>query len=426
MQKKNVFVLGMNEINRQRLNELPQADECTFHSLLSYEESHGAKDYDIKSIFEKAIKQLNEFDGSIDAIIGFWDFPVSIMQTILSNRYGTRSTSTQSVYYCEDKYGARVKQKEVIPECVPGFNGFNPFDENPLDKITLNYPFWIKPVKSFGGHLGFRIENEADFNNAIPVIQKNIERFTEPFFNLVEYASMDFKPDRQILCIAEEMISGQQCTVEGSVYEENVYIHGVVDSHSYKGMSSFSFYSYPSQLPANIKERMYEYTRKIMPHLGFNNSTFNIEFYWNKDTDDIKLLEINPRISQSHSDLFKKVDGVYNHKIIIDVALGNPPSLPAQEGRFTMAGKFFIRHFKNGIVTNAPDEEKIKKMHEQYPDVVLDLVAEEGEKLEDLCYQDSYSYKLGFVYLGGESIKDMQEKFENIKKILGYEIEDVE
>jgi len=425
MQKKNVFVLGLNEINRQRLEKLPHADECNFHSLLSYEESHGARNYDIKSILEKAIRQLDEFDGSIDAITGFWDFPVSIMQTILAQRYETRGTSTQSVYFCEDKYGARVKQKEVIPECVPGFNGFNPFDDNPQDKISLDYPFWIKPVKSFGSHLGFLIENEDDFKNAIPVIREKIERFTKPFFNLVDYASMDFKPDQKILCIAEEIISGHQCTLEGSVFEDEVRIHGVVDSHRYKGMSTFSFYSYPSQLPESVKERMTEYTKKIMPHIGFNNSTFNIEYYWDEETDDIKLLEINPRISQSHAELFRKVDGAFNLKIIVDVALGYPPSLPDNEGPFAMGGKFFIRHFKNGMVKKAPGDKEIEKVHEQYSDVVLDLISKEGEKLEDLAYQDSYSYKLGFAYLGGESIEDMQEKFENVKRILDYQIEDL-
>jgi hypothetical protein len=424
MRKKNVFVIGMNDLNRSRLASLPQADECIFHTLLSYEESHGSKEYDVERMMENATRQLDQFDNHIDAIISFWDFPVSIMQTILSERYGTKSTSTQSIYFCEDKFGARVKQAEIIPECVPDYAGFNPFDEHPMDKIHLNYPFWVKPVKSFGSHLGFKIENEADFNEAVEKMRKRIERFTTPFFKLVDFAHMDFKPDQKILAIAEKLISGHQCTLEGYAYEGNVGIHGVVDSHRFKGMSTFSHYQYPSQLPEEIKERMFVYTKKLMKHIGFNNSSFNIEFYWDEQTDDIKVLEINPRISQSHAELFKKVDGVYNHKIVLDTALGRKPELPVKEGPFNTAGKFFIRHFKNGVVKNAPDEKNMNEVKKRYPDVVIELIAKKGQELESLPYQDSYSYKLGFVYLGGRNDKEMKEKFEHVKGILNYQIEE--
>ncbi|HKL31414.1 MAG TPA: ATP-grasp domain-containing protein [Tangfeifania sp.] len=426
MKKKNVFVIGMNDLNRKRIHDLPGSEECNFHELLTYEESHGAKEYNVKKIMDKATKQLDEFDDEIDAIISFWDFPVSIMQTILAKRYNTIATSTQSIYFCEDKYGARVKQAEVIQECVPGFKGFNPFEEETVKDIDLEYPFWVKPVKSFGSHLGFKIENDADLERAVGKMKERIKNFTDPFFELVEYSDMEFTPDQKILAIAEEIIGGHQCTLEGYVYDGEVVIHGVIDSHTYKGMSSFSHYQYPSVLSDEVKERMTDCTRKIMKHIGFNNSVFNVEFYWDKKTDDIKLLEINPRISQSHAELFKKVDGVYNHKIILDVALGKKPDFPVKEGSYNTAGKFFIRSFKNGIIKKAPGEEEIKKVQEKYPDVILELVAKEGNKLEDLPYQDSYSYKLGFVFLGAESGDEMKEKFEDIKEMLGYKIEEVE
>ncbi len=424
MRKKNVFVIGMDRLNKERLEMLPQAKECRFHPLLTYEETHGARRYEVNPVMEKSLKILDEFDGTIDAITGFWDFPVSILQTILAERYHTRGTSTESVYHCENKNISRCRQEEVIPECVPEFKGFNPFDDQLLEKINLDFPFWIKPVKSFAGHLGFKIESEQDFKEAISKMRKRVESMTGPFFELLEYASGNFKPDKKILCIAEGMISGHQCTLEGAVYEHDVHIHGVVDSLRYKDISSFSCYHYPSKLPATIKERMTGYARKIMKHIGFNNSAFNIEFYWDKDTDAIKLLEINPRISQSHAELFRKVDGVYNHKIILDAALGYPPEIPSNEGKWEKAGKFFVRHFRNGIVKKVPGKKNIEKIKEKYPDVVLDLVAEEGQELEDLPYQDSYSYKLGFVYLGGADDEEMQRKFEDVKKILDYRIED--
>jgi biotin carboxylase len=371
---------------------------------------------------DKAISILDNFDDRIDGIIGFWDFPVSILQTILAERYKTIATSTQSVYFCEDKYGSRAKQTQVIPECVPCFRGFDPFDDQLLEKIGLNFPFWVKPVKSFGSYLGFRIENEDDFNYAIGKMRSKIKNFTDPFFNLVDYSHMEFQPDRKILAIAEEIISGHQCTLEGYVFNGEVNYHGVIDSHRYEGMSTFSHYQYPSVVPDRIKKQMFEYARKFIEHIEFDNSAFNIEFYWNQKNDELKLLEINPRISQSHAELFKLVDGVYNHKVILDIALGNMPKLPNKEGNHKTAGKFFIRHFENGVVKKAPDEKSIARIKEKYPEVVIELLAKSGDQLEDLPYQDSYSYKLGFVYLGGENSDEMKNKFEDVKKMLDYQI----
>ena len=48
MKKKNVFVIGMNDLNRKRIHDLPGSEECNFHELLTYEESHGAKEYNVK------------------------------------------------------------------------------------------------------------------------------------------------------------------------------------------------------------------------------------------------------------------------------------------------------------------------------------------------------------------------------------------
>ena len=54
------------------------------------------------------------FDGRIDAIVGYWDFPVSTLVPILGERYGIRSTSLESVVKCEHKYWSRLEQQKVI------------------------------------------------------------------------------------------------------------------------------------------------------------------------------------------------------------------------------------------------------------------------------------------------------------------------
>lgn len=63
MKKKNVFVIGLNDLNRKRIHNLPNSEEYNFHELLTYEETHGAKEYHIKKIMDKATQQLDEYEG---------------------------------------------------------------------------------------------------------------------------------------------------------------------------------------------------------------------------------------------------------------------------------------------------------------------------------------------------------------------------
>ena len=65
------------------------------------------------TLLDKAQGVLDAFDGRIDAIVGYWDFPVSTLIPILSERYGTRSTSLESVVKCEHKYWSRLEQQKV-------------------------------------------------------------------------------------------------------------------------------------------------------------------------------------------------------------------------------------------------------------------------------------------------------------------------
>lgn len=103
MPRKNVFVIGLNEPNLPSLKAIPDAQDYEFHQLLTIEELQ-VGEVSVAALLEKAQRQLDAFDGSIDAIVGYWDFPVSTLVPILSERYGTTSTSLESVVKCEHKY----------------------------------------------------------------------------------------------------------------------------------------------------------------------------------------------------------------------------------------------------------------------------------------------------------------------------------
>jgi hypothetical protein len=160
-----------------------------------------------------------------------------------------------------------------------------------------------------------------------------------------------------------------------------------------------------------------------MGHLKFNNSTFNVEYFYDQEADEIHLLEINPRMSQSHSDLYAKVSGNSNHKLLVELATGEQPDYNSTAGKFACAGKFHYCVFKDGIVKKAPDEDQISKIKEKHPELVLFPEAKEGDILSQSHVHDSYSYRLATMFIGDNSRDGLLKKYEDIVNHLGYEVE---
>ena len=425
--KKNVFVIGLDELNTARLKTMRQVreGEIRVQRLLEYEETHGAAEYPVAEMLQKAVRVVNDFPGPVDAITAFWDFPVSCMVPVLRAKYGLPGASLESVLKCEHKYWSRLEQRKVIPEYRPGFQSFDPFDNDSLAKLTRNlkYPFWIKPIKSFGSHLGFRIRNETDWKQAIPVIRGNIATFTDPLDYFMDLAEVPNEiAENRDTCIAEEIIAGRQCTLEGYVVNGKVKVYGVVDSIRYTNLPSFSRYQYPSHLPKKAQRQMIDVTKKLLQHVGYENRTFNVEFFYDLKKEHPWLLEVNTRLAQSHSDLFYNVDGAIHQEIMVDLALGREPDFPHREGQHGCAAKFFIRAFRDGIVTKVPSADTIAAAREKWPSLIVQPMVQEGMALSQLLYQDSYSYYLCILYLGGKNERDLLEKYHECVKFLDFQI----
>ena len=429
MAKRNVFVIGMDAFNRGLLERTPHASEHAFHCLLEPAELLETYEFDIRDMVRRSIEQLKAFrddgGGTVDAVCGYMDFPVSTMLPMICRELGTHSPSLESLLKCEHKYWSRVEQLKVIPEYIPEFVAFDPFDDQALSRIHLPYPFWIKPVKSTGSFLGFRIDREEDFAAAIPQIREQINLIRDPFNFVLQQLELprDIARVHGGFCMAESIIDGRQCTLEGYVQGGRVEQLGIVDSIRYENGVSFFRYEYPSTLPYKIQDRMQRITETIIPAMGFDNSAFNIEYFWNREQGRIWLLEINTRVSQSHSDVFEKVDGASNQAVSVDVALGRDPEFPYQKGRFPRAAKFFWRLFQDGIVRKVPSQEEMQRVQSEIPGTVIHPQVIPGMRLSELLEQDSYSYAICHLFIGGEDQKELLDKYIRCQELLTFEVE---
>ncbi len=415
----NIFVLGLDDINVAALEELPEADSYAFHRLLTVEELQQGDEIPVPQLVDEATRQLEAFGGPVHAIIGYWDFPVTTMVPILSGRFGLRSPSLASVLKCEHKYWGRLEQSKVIDE-HPRF-ALVDLDGDPR-LPDLEHPFWLKPVKSFSSDLAFRIDDEEGFGEALRKIRGGIGRVADPFEWILEHADLPraVAEAGAHACIAEEAASGQQVTIEGYSLDGEVEAYGAIDSLCYPGSSSFLRFQYPSRLPADVTARMGEIARTVILHVGLDASTFNVEFFWDADTDTIRLLEVNPRLSQSHAHLFTDVDGAPNHHAMVEVALGRRPRLPHRDGPHAVAAKWFLRRFSDGTVTRSPTEDEVAAVEAEVPGAIIQVIAQEGDRLSDQHDQDSYSYKLANIYVGGADEEELADKYERCVAALPF------
>lgn len=424
---KNIFVIGLDPYNLRKLKGIRNAENYRFHSLLDYEEVVKPLDYPYESMLNKAEQQLQQFSGSIDAIISHWDFPADTMLPVLCQRFGLPSPSLESVLKCGHKYWARLEQQKIIPEHIPDFCAFDPFADDPLAQITLPFPFWIKPVKSFGSYLGFYIDSKQTFDQHLPTIRSNISRIGNAFNQALKHATLP--PEVEGIggnhCIAEAIIQGkQQNGPEGYIYNGEVHINGITDSIKDEAGRSFLRYEYPSVWPQHMQQKSIEVTQRLLSSLELGNTAFNLEFIWDENSDDLKLIEVNPRISQSLSDMFEKVHGSSNHEVAVELALGQAPDYPRAEGQFKCAAKFMWRHYEDALVTRVPSSNEIDQVKQAFPGTEVYIEAREGVMLSDLRDQDSYSYEIAIILLGADDRQQLLQRYARCQQILRFEFAD--
>lgn len=428
--RPNVFVLGLTEFQRGELETITNAANMNFHQLLAPEVVTRPEAHGFGGLLERARAELRTFDGTIDAIIAHWDFPSSVLMPILCAEWGMPAPPLEAVVTCEHKYWSRLEQAASVLEVVPAFAGFDPFDHHPFAAIDLDCPFWVKPVKAHSSQLGFRIETAEQFEAALGPIREKIGRWGKPFnevLALVDLPEM-VSPTSGLTCLAEQIVSGYQVTVEGTMFQGDFDVHGVVDSPKDEQGRHFARYEYPSRLADAVQQRMVAVCERFLRHIGYDDGCWNTEFMWDEARDQLWLIEVNTRISQSHSDLFAKVDGMSNHEVAVDIALGSPPRMPQRRGNFEVAAKCFLwtEHTGDGVVKQAPTRQDVERVEERFPGTHVEIWVEVGDRLSELEKQSTYRYDLGAVFLGAQDHDELVRRHDACREMLTFEIDPVE
>lgn len=423
----NVFVIGLDDDHRTDLERIPHPERYHIHALLETDRVVGRTECDVESLLDEARGILDEFDGSVDAILAHWDFPTSVMAPILCAERGLPSPSLESVLRCQHKLWSRIEQQASVPECTPDFCAVNPFAERPFEELTLDYPFWLKPVIGYGSMLGFHVEDRADFDRAIEEARQHVHRLGEPFDQVLRRVERPPEVREVGGChmIAEALVGGREIAPEGHVHQGRFAAHGLIDMVRDERNESFDRYEYPARVKEEVVSRVFDASARVLERIGFDDGCFNIEFFFDEDQDRLWMVEINPRISQSHSKLFYMVDGCSNHEVAVHVALGERPHFEHGAGSFQHAAKFLYRRpgKQDAKVVDVPDEEDLAKLRERQPDTWVNVRVKPGMRLSELRDQDAYSWLLAELAIGAQSQEELVAKYDEAVEMLPFELE---
>ncbi|KOX12550.1 biotin carboxylase [Nocardiopsis sp. NRRL B-16309] len=412
----------MDEHNHDVLLRTPSAEHCRFHTLLTLEELRDDK-VDLDQKIDRAQRILDGFTGSVDAVVGYWDFPVTLLVPILCENNGLRGPSLRSVVMCEHKYWSRLEQSRVIDEHPP----FALVDLDATEPPSgLEYPMWIKPVKSASSDLAFRVHDQRSFEEALERLRGGIDRIGVPFEQIL--ARVDLPEEVAAAggrtCLAEGALHGVQAAVEGYVRHGEPVVYAALDSVDYPGSPAFLCHRYPSELPERVSRRMAEVATRFIRRVGLDDSMFSVEFFYDPVGDRLDVVEINPRHSQTHAELFELVDGIPNHERMLRLALGRSPDLPVGGGEYAVAGQWFHRRFgEDGVPVRVPTPEEVRELEASLPGVSIEIVPEVGRPLTELHAQDSYSFELAKITMGAQNGVEMRAKYERCVEEMRFEFD---
>src|SRR6056297_2878154 len=110
--------MGLEPFNLELLQTIRGDERLRFHTLFEHDEVVHSPDKgypSLDSLVERADEAAEKTPGGMPEAVG----------------------------RCEHKYWSRLEQRGVVPEYVPRFQAIDPFADEPLKGLELDYPFWL-------------------------------------------------------------------------------------------------------------------------------------------------------------------------------------------------------------------------------------------------------------------------------------------
>jgi hypothetical protein len=325
---------------------------------------------DLDSVGANPITLLDELAAvPADGVVGTKD-RAALLAALLAERRGLPGPRPTAVVACQHKPTSRGIQRQAASQATPRFallDGPPPFPA----------PWFVKPVVGRLSQEARRVDDAAD-------LRTMAERpdYRDGYARIASLAGL--ARDAVHGFLVEELVEGDEVTLEGYVHDGRVTVIGVTDSVKYPGTNSFQRFEYPSALSTDRLRELAELTALLVPAHGLDHCFFNVEFLV-PVTGPAKIVEVNARIASQFSPLVEAVHGRSTYDALFALACGEDPSWAAGE-RHGVAISYVVRAFEDALVTAVPE-----------PEGDLEVLVRPGLCLSEQGANDTVSYRLAIL-----------------------------
>ncbi len=355
----------------------------------------------------------------------------ALAAALLAEKMGWPGACPKAVAACQHKLYARQVLQQVAPEANVTYKKLaSAYGEDVPE--GLQYPVFVKPVKAAFSVLAQVVRSRDElqaFTRFGAYELWVIKHLVRPFENVQKRLLPDAGTAHSMML--EEPVQharGMQYSLDGIAFDGSIKPLGIVDSVMYPGTQAFMRFDYPSRLPAHAQTQALDVARKFLNAVGFTHGLFNMEFFYDVDSGQLKVIEFNPRMASQFADLYRRVDGVNLHAMALELAHGRDPwALPPLEATSGCASSFVYRVFDERAshlpqrIPTMPSAAQTQQMQKQFSDHLLLQFPKAGHSLaRDFKWLGSYRY--GILHLGGHDPQDLQERCQRASGILGWPV----
>ena len=414
--KKRILVLFPKEWDRLEFSRPEYADRYEFvyagFDIFSFPQNARLLSFDVFRFVNELVARFRR--ERIDGVFSNNEYFGALIAAVVAEKLGLPGNDPRVVLAAQHKFYAREAFAKIAPEATPRYAAFPYSITRPAD-FPLDFPCFVKPVKATFSVLARRVESFEELRRHLsfwPFEKFIIKRLVKPFNDLLPWYT-DYRIDAHHM-IAEDILEGAQFNLDGYVHDGKVRVLGVIDENLYPGTCAFRSFEYPSKAAPEVQARMVALAERMVLGIGYRHGFFNLELAWDRNTDRMRVIEINPRMASQLACFYEWVDGVRPYDILFELATGAAPQAGRAAPRFRHAGSFALRKFDGKPLAAHPTEAQIARVRREYPDARLMLYLKRGGSLaREMKWLGSYRYAV--VNLGGGSSEDLDRRFRALR-----------
>ncbi len=301
----------------------------------------------------------------------------ALVAALVAERRSLPGPTASAIIRCQHKPTSRAVQREIAPEATPRFAVLG------VDPPPFPPPFFVKPVVGRLSQHARRVDDPAELAGVAEG-----DDYAVGWAEIATLAGFPREAARGL--IVEELLTGDEVTLEGYVRRGRVTVIGITDSVKYPGTASFERFEYPSRLGHERRRELASVAARLLPALGFDGGFFNVEFAV-PDDGPARILEVNARIASQFAPLVHALHGRSTYDALFALAAGDDPRWEARapDG---VAISYALRAFEDAFVAAVPERQE-----------GVELLVRPGVRLSEQGANDAFSHRLAIFYETGET-----------------------